>query len=298
MTDLRDMELLAALARHGHFARAAEACGISQPAFSARIRNLELSLGAPVVKRGNRFMGLTAEGEIALKWARRLLADAQGLAQEIAEARGALSGRIAIGTVPTALAVAGRLPGPIRRRHPGLTVQILSRTSSEIRQGIEEFALDAGITYLDVELPPACRAEPLYAERYVFLCPAALAPDGPTIAWAEAARRPLCLLTRTMRNRRIVDEAFAAVGAAPEPVMEATAFTPLLVQVATGAAATIAPEALADSLPLGPGLRRLALVDPVVEKPIGLVTTDREPALPAVTALRAALPAALAAPTR
>ncbi len=294
MTDLRDMELLAALARHGHFARAAEDCGISQPAFSARIRNLELSLGAPIVKRGNRFMGLTAEGEIALKWARRLLDDAAGLAQEIAEARGALSGRIAIGCVPTALAVAARLPDPIRRRHPGLTVQILSRSSSEIRQGIEEFALDAGLTYLDVEMPPASRAEALYAERYVLLCPAALAPARAEIGWAEAARLPLCLLTRTMRNRRIVDEAFASIGAAPAPVMEATAFTALLVQVALGTAATIAPEALADGLPLGPAIRRLALIEPVVEKPIGLVTADREPALPALTALRQALPEAIA----
>ena len=53
MTDLRDMQLLAALARKNHFARAAEECGISQSAFSARIRNLEVEVGAPIVKRGN-----------------------------------------------------------------------------------------------------------------------------------------------------------------------------------------------------------------------------------------------------
>ncbi|MEM9141051.1 MAG: LysR family transcriptional regulator, partial [Pseudomonadota bacterium] len=59
MPDLRDMELLAALARNRHFARAATECGISQPAFSARIRNMELDLGAAIVQRGNRFVGFT-----------------------------------------------------------------------------------------------------------------------------------------------------------------------------------------------------------------------------------------------
>jgi len=93
MADLRDMELIAALARHRHFARAAEESGISQPAFSARIRNLETTLGVPVVRRGNRFLGFTPEGEIVLKWARRILVDADGLRQEVQIAKGALTGR-------------------------------------------------------------------------------------------------------------------------------------------------------------------------------------------------------------
>ena len=59
MPDLRDMQLLAALARQGHFARAADECGISQPAFSARIRNHEIDLRVAVVNRGNRFTGFT-----------------------------------------------------------------------------------------------------------------------------------------------------------------------------------------------------------------------------------------------
>jgi len=58
--DIRDMQLLAALARHRHFARAADDCAISQPALSARIRNMEVELGVPIVQRGYRFQGITA----------------------------------------------------------------------------------------------------------------------------------------------------------------------------------------------------------------------------------------------
>jgi DNA-binding transcriptional LysR family regulator len=290
MTDIRNMELLAALARHGHFARAADECGISQPAFSARIRNLELELGAPIVKRGNRFLGFTREGEIALKWAHRMLADADGLIQEIEEAKGALSGRLVIGAVPTTLTFVAKVPATLRAAHPGLTIQIFSQTSSEIRQGLEDFSLDAGVTYLDGALPASSRSEPLYDERYILLAPPALAPRREGHAtWREAANLPLCLLTRNMRNRRIIDDAFDAVGTAPQPVMETNAFTAALVQVTSGAAATIVPELLADSLPVAAGAIRLSLIEPVVEKPIGLVTSDREPELPAVRALVKAL---------
>ncbi len=290
MPDLRDMQLLVSLARHNHFARAADECGISQPAFSTRIRNLEIEMGVPLVRRGNRFLGFTGEGEILLIWARRLLADADGLRQEIAAAKGALSGRLSIGAVPTALAFAAQAPAALRAAHPGLQVQILSQSSTEIHQGLADFSLDAGITYLDRELPSGLLRQPLYQERYVLIAPPALAPRAAGVAsWAEAAALPLCLLVRSMRNRRILDEIFEqAVGVAPEPVLETNAFTAALAQTGAGVAATIAPEQLAESVTVSNAVR-LPLVAPEVTTAIGLVVTDREPQAPAVRALIDAL---------
>lgn len=291
MPDLRDMQLLAALARQAHFARAADECGISQPAFSARIRNLEIELGVPVVKRGNRFMGFTAEGEIALKWARRLLADADGLRQEIEAARGALGGRLSVGVVPTALVFVARVPVRLRAAHPDLAIQLYSLTSSQIHQGLEDFSLDAGVTYLDLPRPAALSAEPLYDERYVLLAPPHLAPrrEG-AVSWAEATDLPLSLLTRNMRNRRILDGIFEAhVGRTPRPALETNDFTAALAQVARGATATIVPEMLADILPFEGDVVRLPLVEPEVTTPIGLLLADREPLPPAALALAAAL---------
>ncbi len=290
MPNLRDMQLIAALARHRHFARAAAECSISQPAFSARIRNLELELGGPIVKRGNRFLGFTAEGDIALKWARRLLADAEGLRQEIDVARGALTGRLALGAVPTALAYLALVPALLRADHPELTIQLYSLTSSQIHRGLEDFSLDAGVTYLDHELPGTLSVEPLYEEGYVLLAPPRLAPrtEG-TATWREAARLPLCLLTRNMRNRRIIDGVFEAAGEVPQPVLETNDFTAALAQVASGAAATVAPELLADSLPIAAEAVCLRLVEPDVRTPLGLVTAVRDPAPPAVLALMSAL---------
>lgn len=290
MTDLRDMQLLAALARHQHFARAAEECGISQSAFSARISNLEIEFGAPIVRRGNRFLGFTAEGEIVLKWARRILADAEHMRQEIEAAKGRLVGHLAIGAVPTALTFAARIPALLRERHPDLSIQIHSATSSQVRQGIEDYSLHAGVTYLDGEFPATIATKPLYEERYVLLAPSGLAPRKTGKAtWREAASLPLCLLTPDMRNRRILDEIFESVGTPANPVMETNAFTAALAQVESGTAATIAPEKLADSLPVSTSVVRLDLTEPDVTKPIGLIFAEREPTPPAIIALADAL---------
>ena len=286
MADLRDMQLLDALARHGHFARAAKECGISQPAFSARIRNMEHELGSPLVKRGNRFMGFSEEGLIALKWARQLLVDADGMRQEIEVLKGTLSGNISIGVIPTALTYAAELPARLRATYPNLSVQIFSTSSTQIMKGLEDFSLDAGITYLDGDVPSSLQVNALYEEKYVLLAPAALAPQSSgQISWREAAELPLCLLTKDMHNRKILERIFEKVGAVTRPVIETNSFIVALAQVANGTAATIAPQMLADSLPDEANIVRLELNEPQATMPIGLLVADRNPAPPAISAL-------------
>jgi hypothetical protein len=67
--DIRQLQYLVALAREKHFTRAAQACHVTQPTLSGRIRQLEQELGVPIVERGQRFLGFTADGERVLKWA-------------------------------------------------------------------------------------------------------------------------------------------------------------------------------------------------------------------------------------
>src|SRR6202011_914686 len=68
---IRQLEYLVTLAREKHFARAAEACHVSQPALSSAIRGLEKELGVMIVQRGRRYLGLTIEGERVLTWAQQ-----------------------------------------------------------------------------------------------------------------------------------------------------------------------------------------------------------------------------------
>ncbi|QHQ34337.1 LysR family transcriptional regulator [Algicella marina] len=275
--NLRDMQLLTALDRHRHFARAAEATGISQPAFSARIRNLELDLGITIVNRGNRFRGFTEEGEIVLRWGQKMLADLEGLKQEVSAASGALTGTVSIGVVPTALAFASALPARIGAAHPGLRLNIHSTTSDEIRRGLQNFTFSAGISYLEGR-DPALSETHLYEETYLLVAPAGLVEDGQTeITWSEAARLPLCLLTPTMQNRRILERIFAGQGVRPNAVTETNALSVAWLQLRTGTTATIMPERTVSVQPSLPGTVTLRLTEPDISRPIALLLPDRTP---------------------
>ena len=287
MFDIRDMQLLVALERHGHFARAADDCGISQPAFSARIRNLELDLKSSIVLRGNRFMGFTPEGEIVLTWARKLLEDVDGMKQELTAARSVIEGSLRIGVIPTALAFAACLPAIIRVDQPKLKVEIVSASSVEIKRGLDNFSFGAGISYIEDALPPTITSSHLYDEEYVLLAPSHMVDDKKDeISWHSAADLPLCLLSKSMRNRRIIDEIFSDINVNVDPVLETNALTVSLAQVENGTAATIAPRIMVEIFGVGSNIKALDLVEPNIQKPIGLFLPHREPAPPAHTVLK------------
>ena len=114
---LRQLEYLVALAREKHFGRAAAACNVSQPTLSAAIRQLEEELGAPIVERGHRYMGLTAQGQLALEHAHRMLAEAENLRRGLEEIDKGLGGRLRIGAIPTALPIVSQDNRPVLRRN-------------------------------------------------------------------------------------------------------------------------------------------------------------------------------------
>ena len=100
---IRQLTYLAALARERHFGRAARACHVSQPTLSSGIRRLEAELGVQIVQRSQRFEGFTYEGERVLGWAQRILADCEGLKDDLGSMRHGLSGRLRLGAIPTSL---------------------------------------------------------------------------------------------------------------------------------------------------------------------------------------------------
>jgi DNA-binding transcriptional LysR family regulator len=275
---LQHLTYLAALARERHFGRAAAACGVSQPTLSAGIRRLEQELGFPVVRRGHRFEGLTPEGERVLDWAQQILADVDGLEVEVAALRGGLGGRLRIGAIPTALSSVSSLTTPLCARHPSVTVTVQSLSSMQIERGLDEFELDAGLTYLDWEPLVGVRALPLYRERYVLLTQA----DGPfagarRVRWRDAAAAPLCLLTEDMQNRRIVNAIFREAGGGPRPGIETNSITALVAHVRDGRWSSVMARAWLHIFDVPADLRAIPLVAPETTRSIGLVWRDRDP---------------------
>lgn len=274
------LEMFMALARERHFGRAAESLGITQPTLSSAMRSLEEQLGVQLVRRGSRFQGLTPEGERVLGWARRIVGDARAMQAEMQASRKGVSGRLRLGVIPTAMPRIAELTGPFLKRHPSAGVSILSRSSDEIRDQIEALELDVGVTYLDSEPLGRVQSVPLYRETYCLIDRTERAEPAD---WAEAATRPLCLLTPDMQNRRIVTRHLLEAGADAMPRVESTSMLAILAHVATGDWAAILPRALARGLPLPEGVQARDLEGD--GHMVGLVVAGREPHPPLVEAL-------------
>jgi DNA-binding transcriptional LysR family regulator len=212
---VRQLTYLVTLAQERHFARAAEACHVSQPALSSAIQRLEDELGVSIVQRRQHFEGLTSEGECLLIWARRIVDNCEGLRQEATAARKQLTGTLRLGAIPTALLVIPLLTAPCLAAHPGIRQVVLSLSAEQIIHQLDDFDLDLGITYLEDQRLQGFRVR----ERHVLLARDAKLLD-PAISWQGAAELPLCLLTPNMQNRRIIDAAFRQAGVSPRLVVE------------------------------------------------------------------------------
>ena len=287
MIDLRDLAFLQALAQHRHFARAAKAVGVSQPAFSMRIQKLEDRLGVALVRRDNRFQGLTAQGELLLQGGIPLLDGAKALEQEIVSAKGRAAGVLRLGVIPTATSFAGSAAATLAKAHPDILVRIETASSLVIQQRLIEGSLDVGVSYTDGVDQDVVRAQPLYDEGYALLCPQTMVPYGARqITWTKAAALPLALLDTTMQNRAILDRVFAELGVVPKIVAETNALTAAMVMARDGFCATVIPEVMADGLAENLGETIVIdLVSPEVRKSISLLSPARGVALPVVRAL-------------
>lgn len=290
--NIRHLRYFIALAREQNHARAATACNVAQPTLSEAVRQLERDLAVPLIDRnGQRFRGLTAEGERVLAWAQRIIADEEALEQELTEMRQGLSGELRFGVIPAAMPMTPLITNSFFLAHPLVTLKLLSHSSIEIQRGLDDGTLDAGLTYLDNEPLKNVRTLPLYRERYLLLTPAGGQFDGlSSVCWRDAARLPLCLLTRDMQNRRIVDRLFAEGGAEkPRVAVETNSVLALIAHVRSGQWSSVIPHTFLRLLGRNEaslaGIATIPLTEPQASQGVGLVLSDRDPLPPLARAL-------------
>jgi DNA-binding transcriptional LysR family regulator len=275
----RQLEYFVALAQERHFARAANACYVSQPALSEAIRKLEQELKVPLVRRGQKFEGLTPEGERLVHWARRILADRDALKQEVTALQTGLTGELRLGVVPAASTTVALLTDPFCAAHPLVRVQLeMNLRSARIVERIRRFELDAGILYPEQHDTADMVVTPLYQEQPVLIAVAELQTGkADTITWSDAAKLPLCLLAPGMRGRRLIDDALATQGIEVSPQLETDSVASLLAHVRTGRWASIVPQPWIRTIGPPAGVRVLRLDRPSVTALIALVTSRAEP---------------------
>lgn len=278
------LEFMIALAREKHFGRAAASCGVAQPTFSQAIQQLEEAFNVPLVIRSSRFQGFTPEGDLMLVWARRLVGDVKAMREQIIDLKRGINSHIRIAAVPSAMPIVASLTTPFQLRNPTLRFTILTRPSDELIALLHQREIDAGVTYVDNEPIDDVLKVPLYREQYLLLT----TKDGPLgnldrVAWSDLAGVPLCLMTRDLQNRRIIDAALRAAGVDVSPMVETDSIMTLSSHVRTGNCVSIVPRSTVSMIDMSGAMRALPLGAPEVTRTIGLVVSQRFP-IPPITA--------------
>jgi len=205
---MRHLHAFVVLAELNNFTRAAARCNLSQPAFSALIHGLEQLTGARLFDRDTRNVHLTAEGQLFLDSARRLLDDAGHAVADLQDHVERRRGRVAIAVLP-ALA-AGWLPPVLagfRSRHPGIEVAVADALSEDcierVRSGRADFALASTRSS-----SPELVAELFCSDRFHLVC----RHDHPLARLraprlAQLAGHPFVHLARSSSVRQHIEQA-------------------------------------------------------------------------------------------
>ena len=219
--DLNPRQLLGFLrvAEAGSFSAAARLLGVSQPALSRTVRQVEDAVGTRLFDRDTRNVVLTPAGRELHPVAERIVAEFGGAYGELARFVAGQRGRVAMAALPSIAAVL-LVPAVARfaQQRPEVEVAILDGLSGSVLDAVAEGQADAGLT-----VKPAPRAtlayKPLLSDEFGLVCRPddALAGDGP-LPWSAFEGRPFVAMAPQSSVRQMTDAAFLQAGLAIPPL--------------------------------------------------------------------------------
>ncbi len=243
--ELRQLVYAEAVARHRHFTRAADELHVAQSALSHQIRRLEAELGTELFHRSSRSVSVTEAGEAVAARARNVLAELDGVRQEVDELRGLVRGRVAVGaTLPAGEVDVPELLAGFSEAHPGIEVDLYEGTAGDMRSHLEEGRVDAAFSLLANGPPPGTEVLRLSEEEIVAAFPVGQAPDRARISAPELAGRPLVTPRSGSAIKQAVDSFFERSGRQLRISLESGDPFLLRCLVSTGFVAAVLPASL------------------------------------------------------
>jgi LysR family hydrogen peroxide-inducible transcriptional activator len=164
---IQQLQYIVAIDTHRHFARAAEACFVTQPTLSSMVKKLEEELGVVLFDRSKSPVVPTAEGEVLVAQARSVLKEVQLLKETADATRGEHAGELRIGMIPTlAPYLLPLFLGDLLRKHPALHVSVEELTTEVITERLVHGQLDVGLLATPLGVS-GLKEEPLFNERFL-----------------------------------------------------------------------------------------------------------------------------------
>lgn len=277
----RQLRYFEALARHGHFRHAAEACGISQPALSMQIKELEEEVGTKLFDRSARQVRLTSFGEEFAHRIHDILRSIDELGDLARASRDKLVGRLRIGVIPTVTPyLLPAIIGALTRHYQGLDLHVRETKTPTMLKELEEGRLDTAIVALPVS-EPALTEAPLFTENFVLVRPAS--EEGKPAPSARDLREMRLLLLEEGHCFR--DQALAFCNITPHGTparnfLEASTLSTLVQMVDAGLGITLIPEMAVPVEARSAAVSIVRFGDPQPARTIGMVWRKSSPLTP------------------
>jgi DNA-binding transcriptional LysR family regulator len=275
----------------GSFSAAADRLGLTQPAVSLQIRQLERKLAVRLVERVGRQAKATPAGAALLLHAQHIETAVENAIDALADHTSGVTGRVRLGTGATACLyfLPGLLRG-LREQFPALGIVVSTGNTDDQVRKVEENSIDLAL----VTLPAAGRSLsvlPVLDDEFVAIGRGDLAPLKARVGPADLAALPLVLFEPAANTRKLVDRWFAAEGLQPQPVMELGSVEAMKEMVAAGLGYGIVPRMAMTGRGAHPGLK-ISRLAPRMHRTLAVVIRRDKPVN---KALRVVLDAILAA---
>ena len=171
--NIKDLKYLVAVADHGHFGKAANACFVSQPALSMQIMKLEESLGVTLLERTNKSVLLTDHGSAIVERARHILNQVDEVREFAKNAKDPFNGEFRIGIFPTlAPYLLPLIIPPLAKKYPKLSFLLLEEQTASLLEKITQGKLDAAILAAPIA-NKRLQTNILFEEEFYLATPAA-----------------------------------------------------------------------------------------------------------------------------
>ena len=238
---LRQLRYFDALARHGHFGRAAEACAVSQPALSMQIKEMEQALGGALLDRGARQVALTTFGEELLQRVRDILRSVDELGDFARATQDRLAGRLRVGMIPTiAPYLLPKVIENLARLHPELDIHVRETLTPRLIKEVAEGRLDTAIVALPISEPSLTEIA-LFTENFLLVRPGEA--EGTPVPSRDMLREMRLLLLEEGHCFRDQALSFCNMQSSPpREVLDASSLSTLVQMVGAGIGVTLIPE--------------------------------------------------------
>lgn len=240
---IRQMQYFDALSQALHFGRAAELSGVSQPALSAQIAEMEEKLGCRLFERGGKTVRMTDEALALRPRIERILAEIREIEAMSRRGRPVMEGRFRLGMIPTiAPYLLPHVLPELKQQFPEMRLELREAVTGSLVDDTATGRIDAFVAALPLDYPGLV-AEQLFDDRFFLAVPAddpgfaapPVPPESPALERLMLLEEGHCLREQALAVcGKVKPVAMASYGA--------TSLTTLLQMVAHGLGVTLIPE--------------------------------------------------------